>query len=598
MRKVLFSLAVLALMTSGLAQPFVYPPEYAATAKQGGDIIETTGAGDITTLNVYLSGSANENALLSLYAGPDILFRDWTGTRSFKKADGSWNTFWADSIEEIVPDQEYIITVKKGWMWSDGTEMTADDAIAARTILGDPDVEANTFACSEVDGDPVVYEKIDTYSYSIRLPSPQVNGLAVKSCATLPAHIFNPAYEADGADGVKALWGLDTDPSEIVSGGPYLLSEYRPGERVVLVKNPMYGNFVQAADNSPLPGPDTWTYSVAEDQNQELSRVVTGQASFYWPSTLDQVRAVKEAVDGGSIQGELNANLGPDTLVDFITYNFNNTDTCKGPMLSNPIFRQAMTIMIDRDALVQAALGGLGFPAKDWSSASSIPFGAPQLSEFEFNPDMGVEMIRSMGFTELDAEGVLSNPSTGCRAEFDLQFNSGNERRAQEALVISQTVAPYGVKVNPREVAIEIWRDSIVGDLDYDEKGSRTVDYDAQIWGLAGGDVDNPSFQNGLRINTNLNSWNKSKTNVEAWEILMDRLTVKMNETLDLDERVAVYNERAELMRQYLPMTPLISPSMHVYINMSGTWGLDKYDANSIESPYRPGGFRTHLAQP
>jgi len=71
-----------------------------------------------------------------------------------------------------------------------------------------------------------------------------------------------------------------------------------------------------------------------------------------------------------------------------------------------------------------------------------------------------------------------------------------------------------------------------------------------------------------------------------------------MNETLDLDERVAVYNERAELMRQYLPMTPLISPSMHVYTNLSGTWGLDKYDANSIESPYRPGGFRTHLAQP
>ena len=32
-----------------------------------------------------------------------------------------------------------------------------------------------------------------------------------------------PVYKAKGADGIKALWGVDTDPSKIVSGGPYIL---------------------------------------------------------------------------------------------------------------------------------------------------------------------------------------------------------------------------------------------------------------------------------------------------------------------------------------------------------------------------------------
>ena len=34
-----------------------------------------------------------------------------------------------------------------------------------------------------------------------------------------------------------------------------------------------------------------------------------------------------------------------------------------------------------------------------------------------------------------------------------------------------------------------------------------------------------------------------------------------MDETLDRDARVAVYNERARLMRAYLPITPLASPA-------------------------------------
>jgi peptide/nickel transport system substrate-binding protein len=597
MRRFFWTLLVAVLATLATAQPYVTPAEYAATAKQGGEITETL-FGDITTLNPYLTSSASEAAILGMVAGPGIIYRDWLGNRSFRRDDGSYNMSFAKNIEEVRRDQEWVITLREGWKWSDGTEITTADVVAARTIIGDPAVEANAFACSVVDEDPTIVEVIDTYSYRLTIPKPQVNALANQDCGLLPAHIFMPVYEASGADGIKALWGVDTPPSDIISGGPYLITEFSPGQRIVLEKNPLYGETNQAADGSPLPGPDRWIINIVADQNQVLSQVVTGQSNFYWPLTLDEVRAVKEAIDAGTIGGTLNANIGPDGLVDFITYNFNSTNECKRNMFRNAIFRQAISIMIDRNALIQAALGGLGFPAKDWNSAAAKPFDAPQLGDFEFNPEQAVDMLRSIGFTTLDDEGVLMNPSTGCRVDFDLQFNSGNNRRGQEAQVISQTAAPYGVKINAREVAVEIWQGAIVGDLDYDETGKRTTDYDAQIWGLAGGDVDNPSFDNGLRINSNLNSWNKSKADVEAWEILLDRLTVKMNETLDLNERVAIYNERAGVMREYLPMTPLISPAFHIYTNMSNVWPLEAMDSNSVESPYRPGGYRDNIAQP
>ena len=105
--------------------------------------------------------------------------------------------------------------------------------------------------------------------------------------------------------------------------------------------------------------------------------------------------------------------------------------------------------------------------------------------------------------------------------------------------VVAQTLADYGVEVNPREVSTEIWSDSITGT----EGLPRSVDYDAQIWGLAGGDVDNPSSVNVVGLGVNLNSWNKSTTDVEPWEITMDRLSRRMDATLDLDARVEIYNQ-------------------------------------------------------
>ena len=597
-----FGLSVLLLcMGAALAQPLVSSENYAPTAAQGGGINEFL-FGDITTFNPLTTSSAQESALIGMFSGPGIVGRDWIGTRTFKNEDGSYNTDlgWASEVEEVVPDKEFVITLREGWMWSDGTEMTVDDVIASATITADPAVESNQYsACVIGDNEePVQFEKISDYQYRATLPEAQVNGIINAQCFVflIPAHIFMPVYEAEGAEGIKALWGVDTDPSEIISGGPYMLSEFRPAERVVLQKNPTYGEFNTAADGSPLPGPDTWTVSLVEDQNQILAAAVTGQTSFYYPSDLDQVRAVQEAVDGGTVAGEFRPNIGPGKLVDFMTYNFNNTDECKQTMFRNPTFRQAISIMIDRDALVDAALGGLGFPATDYRSVALEPF-VSNNDPFEYDPEMGAEMLASIGFSETDSDGVLIDPDTGCRAEFELSFNSGNNRRSQSALVIAQLLEPYGVAVNPREVDTTTWADSIDGsNVEFEEAGNqRRVDYDAVIWGLAGGDIDNPSFSNGIPPGTNLNSWNKSKEDVEAWELLLAELDRRIESELDLDARVALYQEQAEVLREFLPMTPLISPAFHLYTNMGNVWPDESINALTAEAPYRPGGSRGEL---
>ena len=591
MKKLILGMVALALASLALAQPFMWPENYAPTAVQGGNVQETT-FGDFTTLNPVLSSNATETVVLGMTSPPGLLYRDWLGTRTFKNEAGDWNLLWAESIDEVQPDQEYIVKVKEGWKWSDGTEMTVDDIIAARTIIGDPAVESNGFACSVVDEAPVVYEKVDTYTVHITYPKPQVNAIA-SYCGEIPAHIFMPVYEQSGAEGIKSLWGIDTPVSELVSGGPYMLSEFRSGERVVLNKNPTYGEFVQAADGSPLPGPDAWTVTITADRNAQLALCTTGQCSFYYPTTLDEVRAVQQAVQNGSVNGELFANIGPGSFTDYLFYNFNNTNECKANMFKDERFRQAVNDMIDREALINAALGGLGVAGYDYNTSASAPFDAAFLTPFEFNPDAGVALLADMGFTQKGSDGVLMNPETGCRAEFDLQYNDGNDRRAQEALVISQTAAPYGVKINPRAVSVEVWGDSWSG-----TELPRAHDFDAEIGALVGGDVDNPSGINVFTLASNLNGWNKDKTDAQAWEILMDRLTRNMDAELNLDKRIEIYNQRAELQRQYLPLTPLISPQFHFFENMGNVWPVESLSSTSIQDPYRPGNFRENLTVP
>ncbi len=587
MKRLIIGIAALTLFGAAMAQPYVYGPEYAPTITYGGEVLEDTFS-DFTTLNTVLSSNATEVAVLGMFAGPAFTYRDWLGTRSFRDADGNWNLYWAESVEELVPDQDFIITVKQGWYWSDGVEITIDDVIAARTIIGDPDLGANSYVCTHIGGDPVTFEKLSDYSMRLTLPQPFVNSLATKDCGTVPAHIFMPVYEAQGAAGIQALWGIDTPPSELVSGGPYLLTEVRTGERLVFERNPMYGDFVQAADGSGLPGPDRWIVTISQDANAILARVVTGQSSAYWPDNADRLRAVIDAVNTGTIQGRVYPNVAPATSVDFITYSFNNPDQCKADMFSNTVFRQAINLMIDRDSLVQGAVGGLGYPAKGWTSAAAAPFDGHTVADIEFDPETAVAMLASIGFTDMGPDGVLFNPSTGCRVAFDLNFNSGNNRRGQLALIISQTAAEYGVAINPREVSVEIWGDAIDG----------LVDYDAQIWGLAGGDMDNPHAYNVFGLGQNLNAWNKDASTAQSWEILLDALSTRMSTTLDLDARVAIFNERAELMAEQLPVTPLINQAFHFYENLGNVWPAEYLDPNSIQSPYRPGGYRENLTAP
>ena len=81
----------------------------------------------------------------------------------------------------------------------------------------------------------------------------------------LPRHKLEAALK----DGTFAKsWTTSTAPDQIVGTGPFVLREFKPGERLVFDRNPRYWR--RAPDGQQLPYLDRLVLQLIPEQNAEL----------------------------------------------------------------------------------------------------------------------------------------------------------------------------------------------------------------------------------------------------------------------------------------------------------------------------------------
>ena len=140
---------------------------------------------------------------------------------------------------------------------------------------------------------------------------------------TAPVHL--PSYQAAGNK-------LDyTRPEMFVSNGAYMLKDYVPQSKVVLVKNPNYWD----AANVKI---DTVVYHVTEDTSTELKRYLAGE--------LDSTMAVPaEQIDKLKAERPQELHQNPTLGMKYLSF-----QPDAGP-LSDIRVRKALALGIDRDFL-------------------------------------------------------------------------------------------------------------------------------------------------------------------------------------------------------------------------------------------------------
>ena len=272
--------------------------------------------------------------------------------------------------------------------WSDGQRVTAGDFVYAWQRLADPaNASPNTALLSIVAGYDAVQETGDVTQLQVSAEDDStlvvvLNGkydwfLTEVCTATATMPLRQDLLQEDSVDGeapqaepeeseeTDALEGADwwTDLEALVTNGPYQVQTYTAGDSLVLKTNERY--------HSDGEGPTNLTFRFADTAEEAQALYDVGTVDFIGTIPEDQLASLVE---------EESRNLIPELGVYSVLFN------CQQELLSDQVIRQALGMVIDRNAVAEAA-GIAAQPAE-----GLIPPGVPESEDTDFRTAWGPQL--------------------------------------------------------------------------------------------------------------------------------------------------------------------------------------------------------------
>lgn len=239
----------------------------------------------------------------------------------------------AVSWAQTAPDT-WVFKLRHDAKWSDGHAVTAADFVYAWQRLADPKTASPyTVAVEFVKNAKAVIagkqppatlgvRAVDAYTLEIKTEAP---------VPFLPEMLFNSSMAPVDRAAIAKSGNAWTRPGNLVGNGAYLLADWQPNNRIVLVKNPHYWN----AANVPIT---KVTWVPIENDETAMRMFQAGQIDMTYEVPSGQYAALTK-----QFGPELRAN----TQIGTYYYALNNND----PALRDARVRQALSMVIDRDLL-------------------------------------------------------------------------------------------------------------------------------------------------------------------------------------------------------------------------------------------------------
>ncbi len=267
----------------------------------------------------------------------------YDGLVTFAKGEGAdGNKIVPDLATEIPAAEDggktYVFHLRKGIKFSNGQEVTVNDVYASfvrifkvkgptagtfyNGIVGADACLQNPDTCSLKDG-IVVDPKADTVTFHLTAPDPEFfDKLAVPHASILPAD--SPMTDV----GTKPLPGT----------GPYMFKSYAPNQELIMVRNPNFKQWSEAAQPDGFPDEIDYKFGLTTDAS--VTAVENGQADWMFDSPpTDRLSEI-----GTKYASQV--HVSPLTAFYYLAMNVNLAP------FDNQKVRQAVNYAIDRNALV------------------------------------------------------------------------------------------------------------------------------------------------------------------------------------------------------------------------------------------------------
>lgn len=456
----------------------------------------------------------------------------------------------------IEPDgRTFTFYLRKGLQWSDGEPVTADDVIFTFQVLYDPNIPNPAADILRFDGKPIAVAKIDDRTVRMVCPIKFARFLQdAAGTAILPKHVLEPFYK-NGS--FNSTWGVNVKLSTIVGTGPFIVTEFKSGERVILRKNPYYWK-VDAAGQR-LPYLDYFVFAIVPTADTAVLKFKVGELDLvdYGPRLARFVDAIKAEQHDVTLVAERNYGIS------FIVFNLNpaKAGAAKFHWFSNKLFRQAVSYGIDRDAINRIVYMGMGDVITGVENPSS-PFYNPHVRTYPHDPGKARALLQQAGFTWRGAQLV---DDQGHPVVFRM-YEYPNPGLHVMSSMVKQDLEQLGIQVQPSVLDFN----TITTKMDTGD------DWDAAFMGFTSG-PDPHGLKDLWESNASLHLWYPSqKTPATAWEAAINRIFMAAEREMDPAKRKALYWRWQEIAAEECPLVlmvrgPLLVAYRSEWINVHPT---------------------------
>ena len=468
---------------------------------------------------------------------------------------------------DIAPDQKSIVfTLREGLKWSDGEPFSVDDILFTyNDVLFNPQIPSglrDILRIGEEGAFPTV-TKLSDRQVKFSVPEPFAPFLRYAGgISILPKHALEDSVstmDGEGNPRFFSMWGTDTDPNEVIGNGPYRITSYVPGERMIFERNPNYWRIDEQQQAQPYI--DRFVVQIVESTDASLLQFRSGGLDVYGISDPKNFPLLKREETQGNFTIYED---GPRPGTSFITFNL-NTGRRQGKPLVDPIkskwfntqeFRQAVSYAIDRQTMINNLFQGLGEPQISPISVQSPYYAAPEdgIKTYDYDLETAKELLASVGFTY---QGQKLVDSEGNPVRFALITNTGNKLRESMGAQIKRDLSRIGIQVDFQLIDFN----TLV------ERVSNSLEWDCLLLGFSGGAEPN-SGSNIWKTDGQLHVFNQKPgegqeplegRQVYDWEERISQLYVQGAQELDEEARRAIYIESQRLTQEYLPFIYLVN---------------------------------------
>lgn len=386
----------------------------------------------------------------------------------------------AESYEVNEDATEFTWHLREGHKWSDGVELSSENAVwwYENVYLNDELAPNRRYDNVRQQEHLIGIEAVDQWTFKCRysvpnptLPLGVVRGEAwgvVGGLNFMVPHHYLQDFHINFADKEKLdavikekqvnswteLWmggpiGMFFFNPDLPIVGPWPMKTTVPNELITQERNPYY--FQVDPDGNQLPYLDQVTHLFYEDQETFNLRLISGEVDCQYRAVqIADYPLLKENEEKGGYRvlrwrADGNSGYAVNTTP---RDDDGNVIEAQSAIVSQPDFRRALSVAINREEINELVYNGLSNPRQ----SAPIPGSPVWKQEYEeawaqYDPDLANQLLDDLGLTERDSDGFRKRPDGETLVlRMDVDSNPGSAEEDQHELV-KQYWEAIGVKV-------------------------------------------------------------------------------------------------------------------------------------------------------